>query len=115
MEAIDLLISTGLNAAQLTPLELRVLFTDDISNVSLENMENIRQQLRESSPKHTKTATFAGDQVHGTTIDLSAPAETVANHTGRRPTTTNNLRQTFDAEDDQEVKEAQDSRRGNSS
>lgn len=44
METIDLLIVNGLTSAQRTPLEPRVLFTDDIWKVSLKNIEKLRQE-----------------------------------------------------------------------
>lgn len=52
--------------------------------------------------------------VHATAMDLIAPTGSVANTTGRCPTTTNNRRSTVDEEDEQEVIEAQVSFRDNS-
>lgn len=67
-------------------LKRRVLFTDDISNISLENIERIYQKLREVRPWNSAQATVAGDHVHVTSMDLNAPTEPVASNTGRRPT-----------------------------
>lgn len=88
METTDL-FSTGSTSAQVRPLERRVIFTDDISNVAFENIEIIGPHLRELSQKHNGTATVPGDQVHGNIVDLSATVQLIANTTKRHPTTTN--------------------------
>lgn len=99
-ETIDISFSTGVTSNKLTPLERRVLFTDDISNLFHENIEITRQQLRRLRPRNAEPATVAVDQVRETTMDQSSPTEPVANLTGCLPTTTNNHRSTFDEEGD---------------
>lgn len=72
METIDLLLANELTSAKLLPPERRVLFADNIADVSLENIERISQQHCELHQRNTETTTGTGDQVHGTTVDLSA-------------------------------------------
>lgn len=71
MVTIYLLFSTGLNSAQLTPLERRVSFTDDTSNDSFQIIERIRHHLIELRPRNGEPAIVSGDQVHGNTVDLN--------------------------------------------
>lgn len=101
METIDLLIETELTSAQLMPLENPVLFTDDRSKDSWENIEKIRHHPRGLLQSNAEIATVAGDEVYGTTVDLSAPNEQVAHTAGRRLTNINNRRSTIDEEDGQ--------------
>lgn len=103
METMDLLTATRLASAQLTLLECRAMFTDDISRASLENRDKIRLHLRDLRPRNAETASLAGDHEHVTTVDLSAPIKPVANTTGHRSTSTNNLRSTIHEEEDQDV------------
>lgn len=102
MKIIELLVLTGFLSSQVTPLHRLVLFTDDITNILLENIEIIRQHLRELRPRNAEPTTVTGNQVNCTTMDLSSPIEPVANSTGRSLTPINNRRSTFDKEDDEE-------------
>lgn len=76
-------------------------------------MERICHNLRELASKHTKIDTVAGDALHGTMVDLLAPAEPVENTTGRRSITINNHRSNVDKTDTQEIIEAQNGRSNN--
>lgn len=92
-----------------------MLFSEDILDVSFENTGRSPLHLRELPPKYTETTTLAVNQLHGTTVDLSAPLEPFKNTTGRLPTTTNNRLSTFDEEDVQKFIETQASRLRNTS
>lgn len=84
----ELLIATGLTSAQIVTPERRLIFIESISKVSSENIENICQHLRMLHPKNAETTNGCGDQLHGTTVDLNAPTEKVANTIGRYLTAT---------------------------
>lgn len=90
-----------------------MLLNEDMSKGYLENIEKIGQHLLEVRQRNTENAAITGDQPQGTTVDLSAPEEPVANTTGRRTTTNNNIRSPVDKENDQKVMKMQASRLGN--
>lgn len=90
-----------------------MLFTDNISNICLENIETVRQHLREERPRNADLATVVGEQVHDTTVDPSAPTKSVMNTTGRLPTNTNKHLSTVDEEDNQGVMTMKSSHSGN--
>lgn len=98
-----LFVSHWKKSAQPTHLERLVLLTDDISSVSSENVEKSQYSLHELRPRNDEPATVAGDQVHGTIGDLSAPTGQFVHTTGRRSSTTNNPQSTADEGDDREV------------
>lgn len=85
-----------------TPLEHRLLFTDENVNVSLENIERICQNIRRSQPINHGTATIDKHlaQVINAALDTSTRQPEIS--TGSRPTTTKNRRLTVDEEDEED-------------
>lgn len=62
METVNLLFSTVQTSADLTPMEHRVISTDDIPTVSLEKIERVRQSIRQTRPINPQPATVAAIQ-----------------------------------------------------
>lgn len=88
METIDLLSATGKTSADITPMEHSVLCTDDISKVSVENIEEVCQTIRQAQQEHPASAIAVAPHAKGTNTAFeltTGPEQVPSNH---RPITT---------------------------
>lgn len=67
---IDVLFSIGQTSADHTPMERHARFTDDIAKVSLQNVELVRQSIRQTSQINSQQETVAASKAQDTILTL---------------------------------------------
>lgn len=70
MKTINELFAGGINPDDLMPMERRVIFTDDMKNISFDNIERICQFIRREKPKNPAPTTNVAKKLDGTKAPL---------------------------------------------